>query len=220
MKPVILGVVGLLLGMGGGTGVTMMKNKKLQAQAAEIAAEAEKSGKKAGEHGDSTHAADSTHADSSHADPAAASHAGEGAHEEPAGKNAAIPSAALAPSKPADAAPDAKGEHGGDHAAGAPAPVESKMAGKGEVRPANGPAAKGPATDAATRAAGFKQLARIFTTMKAADAVKVMALMTDDEVEGVLRATPPKQTAEMLNQFPQQRAAALSRRLLVPTVKE
>jgi len=202
MKPVLLGVAGLLLGLGGGTGVTMMKNKKLQAQVAGVAAEAaDKAEKKphAAAPGDSTHAADSSHA----ASPADTTTA----HAEP---EAGIPSAALAPAKPADAAsaPEPK------------APVAASTAapamGKGEIRPARAPAAK---PDSAQRAAGFKQLARIFGSMKAADAVKVMGLMTDDEVDGVLRSLGPKQAADLMGQFPKERAAALSRRLLVATVK-
>ena len=55
--------------------------------------------------------------------------------------------------------------------------------------------------------------------MKAADAVKVMGLMTDDEVDGVLRSLGPKQAADLMGEFPKERAAALSRRLLVATVK-
>jgi folylpolyglutamate synthase/dihydropteroate synthase len=202
MKPVILGVAGLLLGLGGGTGVTMMKNKKLQAQVAVVAAEAAGKGEKkphAAATGDSSHVADSSHA----ASPADTTTA----HAEP---DAGIPSAALAPAKPVEAA------HGAETKAPATASAATPAMGKGEVRPARAPAAK---PDSAQRAAGFKQLARIFGSMKAADAVKVMALMTDDEVDGVLRSLGPKQAADLMGEFPKERAAALSRRLLVATVK-
>lgn len=204
MKPVILGVAGLLLGLGGGTGAVMMKHKKLQAQIAELPETAVAHGEKS-DHApaDSLAATDSAQAgesrDSTAVDVAA---------------KAGLPSAALTPEK-VSAAGDS-----GDTARGAaraePESSAVKLAGRGDVRPATAPARL---PDESQRAAGFKQLARIFGSMKAADAVKVMALMTDEEVEGVLRALGPKQAADMLGQFPEERAAALSRRLLVPTVK-
>ena len=74
--------------------------------------------------------------------------------------------------------------------------------------------------DPEAKAAAYKQVARVLSAMKPAEAVKVMALLSDDEVEGILRAVGPRQAADFLSNFPKERAASLSRRLLVPKGKE
>ena len=73
--------------------------------------------------------------------------------------------------------------------------------------------------DPEAKAAAYKQLARVLSAMKPAEAVKVMALLSDEEVEGILRAVGPRQAADFLSNFPKERAASLSRRLLVPRAK-
>jgi hypothetical protein len=80
--------------------------------------------------------------------------------------------------------------------------------------PHRGPAR--PAEDPAARAAAFKQVARVLSAMKPPEAAKVLALMTDQEVEGILRSVGPRQAADFLTNLPKERAATLSRRLLVP----
>jgi flagellar motility protein MotE (MotC chaperone) len=55
--------------------------------------------------------------------------------------------------------------------------------------------------------------------MKATEAVKVMAFLSDEEVEGILRAVGPRQAGDFLTNLPKDRAATLSRRLLVPKPK-
>jgi hypothetical protein len=75
-----------------------------------------------------------------------------------------------------------------------------------------------PAVDPAARAAAYKQVARVLSAMKPPEAAKVLGLMTDVEVEGILRAVGPRQAADFLTNMPKERAAALSRRLLVPQV--
>ena len=219
MKPIILGAIGLFVGLGGGTGVTVLKHKKLQAAVTEAgidstghvsSAVAHDSTKSAGPASDTVaaHAAPPVPAADSAAHPADAV-AGV-SHDD------AIPSAALAPSKTAEAVHADDKPHASAPAPASTVPPLPKVMTAAAIRPAGAAATK---PDAAQRAAGFKQLARIFGSMKAVDAVKVMALMTDEEVEGVLRALGPKQAADMLGEFPKERAAALSRRLLVPTVK-
>jgi flagellar motility protein MotE (MotC chaperone) len=63
-------------------------------------------------------------------------------------------------------------------------------------------------------APSYKQLARIFANMKTTDAVKVLAYMSDEEVEGVLRQLGVRPAAGLLAALPKERAAVLSRRLL------
>lgn len=62
----------------------------------------------------------------------------------------------------------------------------------------------------------YGQMARILATMKPADAVKIMAHLSDDQVEGVLRSLGVRPAAILLAQMPVERAAALSRRLMIP----
>jgi hypothetical protein len=70
--------------------------------------------------------------------------------------------------------------------------------------------------DPAGKAQAYKSVARIFASMKPTEAAQVLALLNDSEVEGILRAVGPKQAADFLINLPKERAAALSRRLLVP----
>ena len=73
---------------------------------------------------------------------------------------------------------------------------------------------------AAERAGAYKQVARVLSAMKAPEAAQVLQLMSDDEVEGILRSVGPRQAADFLTNIPKPRAAELSRRLLVPKPKE
>jgi MgtE-like protein len=59
----------------------------------------------------------------------------------------------------------------------------------------------------------YKQIAKIFANMKAADAAKVLSYMTDDEVQGVIEKLNVRQAAELMTKLPKDRVAALSRRL-------
>jgi len=70
--------------------------------------------------------------------------------------------------------------------------------------------------DPVARAAAYKQVARMLSAMKPPEAAKVIAFLTDDEVEGLLRAVGPRQAADFLTNIPKERAAKLSRRLLAP----
>lgn len=70
--------------------------------------------------------------------------------------------------------------------------------------------------DPAAKAAAYKQVARVLSAMKPAEAAKVLAFLSDEEVEGLLRAVGPRQAADFLTNIPKERAAGLSRRLLVP----
>jgi hypothetical protein len=93
--------------------------------------------------------------------------------------------------------------------AAAPAPTETAPS-LMPVLPVGQPV---PAPD---KTKAFKEVARIFSSMKAAEAAKVLGFLSDTEVEGILRAVGPRQAADFMTNLPKERAAALSRRLLVP----
>ena len=124
---------------------------------------------------------------------------------------------------------DSTAKEGGEHgavAAETPKPAEghgdAAPAAHGE-QPAAAPA--GPriipvnAVDPEEKADAYKQVARVLSAMKATEAVKVMAFLSDEEVEGILRAVGPRQAGDFLTNLPKERAASLSRRLLVPKPK-
>lgn len=70
--------------------------------------------------------------------------------------------------------------------------------------------------DPAAKAAAYKQVARVLSAMKPVEAAKVLGFLSDEEVEGLLRAVGPRQAADFLTNMPKERAAGLSRRLLDP----
>lgn len=76
--------------------------------------------------------------------------------------------------------------------------------------------AAGPMTDPIAKAGAYKQVARVLSAMKPPEAAKVIAFLSDDEVEGLLRSVGPRQAADFLTNIPKERAALLSRRLLTP----
>jgi|GEM_PF-5913292 len=69
-------------------------------------------------------------------------------------------------------------------------------------------------------ARAIKQMARILISMKTVDAGRIMAGLTDDQLESILRSLGVRQAASLLALLPTERAAALSRRLLVSPAKE
>lgn len=73
-----------------------------------------------------------------------------------------------------------------------------------DTAPTPGPALDGPA-----------RLAKIFSTMEAKDAAAVLSKLEDDEVRAILAHMSTRKAAEVLGAFPPDRAAALSRSLLV-----
>jgi hypothetical protein len=62
----------------------------------------------------------------------------------------------------------------------------------------------------------FPRLAKLLSVMPVALAAERIALLTDAEVEGILRVLGPRQGAALLAAMPKERAATLARRLLVP----
>lgn len=118
---------------------------------------------------------------------------------------AAADSAATPPASAARAAqaPDAAGDVG-------PQPAQTVSA-----APAATPATivVGP-IDRTTES--YRQMARILGNMKPKDAVRIMAFMSDDQVEGILRSLGVRTAATLLAQFPTERAAVLGKRLMNP----
>jgi hypothetical protein len=122
--------------------------------------------------------------------------------------------AAAADSGHADAAP---------HAAAAPPHTATADAPAARDSSAPPPAAAAPvtATAASTGGGGYRQLARVLSNMKPADAAKIVAFLSDDQVEGLLGQLGVRQAASLLSAMPTERAAALGRRMLdsTPEVK-
>jgi hypothetical protein len=103
-------------------------------------------------------------------------------------------------------------------AEGAHAPVVTR------VPPALVNAAAAPAAAARTPLApgaeSFKQVGSILLNMKPAEAARIVAYLNDDQVEGLLRSMSTRQAAVVFAQLPPERAAALSKRLLIPAKEE
>jgi hypothetical protein len=191
MRLVVMGVAAFLLSLGGTTGTLVMRGR--------AALEA---------------AADSARA---HADPTAGPH----------GSAAAARRGAKATGDSARADSTVAGHTASeDTSAMVASPLPAPEAGTavGAVPPHSAPTAgaNAPSTPAVVPAASrgnapelsYRQLARIFSNMKTTDAVKVLAYMSDDEVQGVLEALGVRQASGLLAAFPKERAATLSRRLL------
>jgi hypothetical protein len=232
IRLIIVGVIGLLLGMGGGTGVAVLRGApavpadsaaQAKAIADSIAAHAE-GGKS---HGDSTQApGDSAHAsDSSKAGTpvghGAAEKAGEKAGEKTAvsspDKNTATHEplttstrAAVTNPPKATSVPKANASH--TDSAMHPA-TSAKTPASNVKTPAESP--KSPNTAASTTAvsdsAQPRRIARIFAAMAARDAAKVMVQLDDADVQAIVGALTEKQAAAILANFPPERAAKISK---------
>jgi hypothetical protein len=74
-----------------------------------------------------------------------------------------------------------------------------------------------PATDTAKSPESSATVARILAAMKPKDAQAILAHLDDDQIEGLLRSLPVRQSAAMLSLLESQRAATMSRRLLIPS---
>jgi hypothetical protein len=75
-----------------------------------------------------------------------------------------------------------------------------------------------PRGDTAAARARAKAVAKILASMKPKEAASIIAKLTDDEVELIVRQLNPKQVAALWAVVPEDRAAGLSRRLLQPVV--
>ncbi|MCC6652351.1 MAG: hypothetical protein IT348_14460 [Candidatus Eisenbacteria bacterium] len=201
MKLVIFGVIAFVVGIGGSTGALVMTAPKLPPGADSLLAQA---------------------ADSSAAHGAAGAHGATAAapaagHAAPAGEHAAPAEAGPAPGGHAVTEPVAAdgAAHGADATVAGHAPAIEAV----RVPPAAAAGALHAASQAPDEET-FKQVGSILMNMKPAEAAKIMGYLTDSQVEGLLRSMSPRNAATVLSQLPPERAAALSRRLLVPAPKE
>jgi hypothetical protein len=92
---------------------------------------------------------------------------------------------------------------------GSPAPVVTHV-------PPAAAAVRDPRAPNLPDADSYKQVGSILLNMKPAEAAKIVSYLNDDQVEGLLRSMSPRQAAGVFGQLPPERAAALSRRLLIP----
>ena len=227
MKQLIIPIViGLLAGLGGGTGYSYMKTSaKYTTDSTHVA-----DSLKAHPPADSTHA-DSTHGEASHDDAAAHDSipADGAAHgmDSPGSHEAAAPmtpadsirlldaarrdlksvSAKPAPGKAVDthaAAPDA-------HAAPSlKAQTQSATDAKSTTASAAN-VVKGARDAAMNTALPEQRLAKIFSAMAAKDAAKVLDQMTDGDVRAILGMMNDRQAAAILTSMTATRAAAITK---------
>lgn len=186
-------IIGLLMGVSGGGFFAVVQAGKAHASAV---ADAQKRGLKPA--GDSTHAAtDSAGASDSTAHGEGDHAATETASATPTGGAALklAPDNTHAPETHAATTP----KPGTTPVAPAPAPPVSHAA------PSDDDAAKAAATQAHQR-----RLAKIFATMGPKDAARVLAQMTDHDVEIILGLLSDRQAAAILINLPPPRAAVLS----------
>ena len=228
IKVILFAVIGLVIGLGGGSAFSVMKAKK--AYAADVAhkaqivadslAKAEEEGgkhvaKKEGESDSTAH--DSTATDSAVAE-------GEGSkpaagHETPA-KEVASSHAAKepAPSPEAEPAPAPKAPKSYSRAVKT---VEANGVPRDKPLAATRPSLPPKPLAAAPVPPGAAKLAKIFAAMPAKDAAKVLEQLDDSEVQSVISTLSEKQAAAVIQNFPPDRAAKITKAVLrsVPPVK-
>ncbi len=216
MKAMIIPIaIGLLAGLGGGSGYAYMK------AAAKYTA-------------DSTRMADSvkTHADSAAHDSTGQDSAEHGAAAADSGSGHGADSASLAeqvPMTPADSlravvaarksgAAHAGESHAPSKAADASHAPEPKAPGEAKPAPKPAPGASGAANlvkdardQALQTALPEARLAKIFGAMPTKDAAKVLDQMTDGDVRAILAMMGDRQAAAILAAFPPARAAAITK---------
>ena len=200
MKPVLFAILGLVLGLGGGAAMAVMKARtsfaeydarraKVVADSIELAAHPAAPGDSAqvAAAGDSAHAADAPAAD--------------GAGDTPHGPTspADVPNATSTPAGESRESPPARHR--------AVATVESH----GGTRPTGRLPLPKPIVPVATASPGADKVARIFGAMQPKEAAKVLEQLTDSEVHDILSSLNEKQAAALLQAMPAPRAAAISK---------
>jgi hypothetical protein len=133
------------------------------------------------------------------------------------------PEVTAAPDSTADSASQAApGREGGDTLPG-PTPPDSARAHADNPTLAPVDSAEGSPGRPSVRPAGpspadfhraYEQVARILSGMKPEEAGKVLAHVSDSQVEALVRQMSPRQAARLLSLIPPERAGLLSRRLL------
>ncbi len=231
MKLIIFAVLGLFVGVGGGSAFSVMKAKKVYA--ADVAHKATlvaDSLAKAQEEGTKEVTTATAHDSSGPTSDSAVVRPGD-AHSADGSGNREIASASHAPSTPTKSEAPAP-EHGSaepSHESPRTAsdkPRQSFDRAVSTVESNGNPSMAGatskprlpalpakPITTAAPPPAVTK-LAKIFAAMPAKDAAKVMEQLDDHEVQSLLESLNEKQAAAILQNFPSARAAAISKAAL------
>jgi hypothetical protein len=220
IKIIVLAVLGLLVGLGGGSAFSVFKAKQ-GAHAKVVADSVAKAHEEGTKHGTPAEAKDSARVAIDSAPPA-------DLHAQPVGAGTSKSGTATTSPKPAAAAhppvpqPAATDSAAGKHAvtappAKAPAPWNRAVT---TVQPrVTAGAAKGSAGASATPTIAPKaitpdKIAKIFAAMPARDAAKVLEQLEDSDVQQILGALSGKQAAAILQTFPPNRAAAISKAAL------
>jgi len=219
MKQLIIPIViGLLAGLGGGTGYSYMKtSSKYTADSTHLADSLK------------AHPADSTHADSTHGETSptdSATHAGAPADSTAHGMDVPGSHEAAAPLTPADsirmldaARRDLKSGSSkaspGKVADALPTPsLKSQTQSPPDAKASTTAAAdivKGARDAAMQTALPEQRLAKIFSAMAAKDAVKVLDQMTDADVRAILGMMNDRQAAAILTSMSAARAAVITK---------
>jgi len=129
--------------------------------------------------------------------------------------------ASPAPAPPADPAAASQGGQASTsaYASEAPAPVDLMQLAQAIPHTAE-PAKPSRPEKPEPLPADYTRLAKILVNMKPTEAAAIMGYLADLQVEGVMRSLGPRQAATMLAALPTERAAKISKRLLVPPPPE
>ncbi len=218
MKLIVLAVIGLVVGLGGGSAVSVMNAKKAYAadvarKAALVADSLAKAEEEGAKHVASTgHGADST-AEGVPADSSSAAEHGAPEHggaEKPSSHGAApAVETAHAPAPSATKTPKTYNRAVQTvESNGSPGTVPGSTS-----RPT--PPPRPIVTSAAkTPPPGVSKVAKIFAAMPAKDAAMVLEQLEDTEVQSVISTLSEKQAAAILRNFPPARAATISKAVL------
>jgi hypothetical protein len=200
MKPPILGAIALIVGLGAGTGAKVMTTHPAPV------------------------VADSTHADSTKADSLKGEGA-EGEHVQQAGEARTVTDTAVVASGAGEHAPIQVGpapevptQHGPARPTAATPANAAVFAAALEARVESAKTAAAKAAEKAAApqvdtavVASQKRVAKIFTSMDAKAAAKVLVQMNDNDIHIILGYVGPKQAAQIMTELPPERVAKLSK---------
>ena len=197
MKPPSLGAIALIVGLGAGTGAKVMTTHPAPVVADSAKADSTKADSLKSEGADGEHGVQQAGEAHAPADTAVVASGGEHAPIEVA-PAAEVP-AQHAPAKPTLATPS----NAAAFAAALEARVESA---KQAAAKASAPAPVDTAAIAAQR-----RVAKIFTSMDAKAAAKVLVQMNDNDIHIILGYVGAKQAAQIMTELPPERVAKLSK---------
>ena len=201
IRLIIFAVVGLVLGLGGGSGFSVMKAKKAAAAAHDSTTK-----------GDST-LAEHKGAGEAHETPSAAEGKTHETPSAPEGKEHATASTDVSATDSAAVVAHETQKHDStvSPAVGGHAPAPKPNVAKAPVVAPPKAAAVVKAPTAEPAKAPPARISKIFAAMSAKDAARVLEKLDDTDVQTVLSGLNEKQAAAILSGFPPERAAAISR---------